>query len=113
LGEQRVDRLAPERRRVGLVFQDLALFPHFTVAQNVAFGLGNLSREEREGRVESWLGRVDLGGLGARYPHQLSGGQRQRVAVARALITEPRLLLLDEPFSSLDVALRRHVRSYL
>ncbi len=99
----------PEKRRVGYVAQEGSLFPHLTVAQNVAFGL---SRAERAGgRSEELLRMVGLEGLGKRYPHQLSGGQQQRVALARALAPQPRLVLLDEPFSSLDAGLRASLRS--
>ena len=99
----------PERRDIGLLFQDLALFPHLTVIENVGFGLtGNAA--ERRRRIGELLSLVGLDGLGQRYPHQLSGGQQQRVALARALAPEPRVLLLDEPFSNLDVVLRHQVR---
>lgn len=103
----------PERRGVGLVFQDLALFPHLDVAGNVGFGLHRLARGERDRRVQSLLARLSLAGLAGRYPHELSGGQQQRVAIARALAPEPALLLLDEPFSSLDAGLRKELRGQL
>jgi iron(III) transport system ATP-binding protein len=96
-----------ERRRIGMVFQDYALFPHLDVAGNVGYGLG---RRPDRARVEEMLATVGLAGLGERYPHELSGGQQQRVALARALITEPRAVLLDEPFSNLDAGLRERVR---
>ncbi len=101
----------PERRRVGLMFQDYALFPHLDVRRNVAFGLGRLPRRDREARVEAWLARVGLPGHGDRYPHQLSGGEQQRVALARALAPEPCLMLLDEAFSNLDTHLREDLRT--
>jgi iron(III) transport system ATP-binding protein len=103
----------PERRQVGMVFQDGALFPHLTVAQNIAFGLRSArpSAAEREARVSELLDLVDLHGLGHRYPDTLSGGQQQRVALARSLAPNPSVLLLDEPFSALDAALRVQVRS--
>jgi iron(III) transport system ATP-binding protein len=99
----------PERRRLGYVPQEGALFPHLTVARNVGFGLRRGSGHT--GRVEELLELVDLAGLGKRYPHELSGGQQQRVALARALALDPALLLLDEPFASLDAALRLSVRA--
>ncbi len=98
----------PNRRRVGLVFQDYALFPHMTVERNIAYGLAG--RDDRRQRVAEMLALVGLDGLGGRYPHALSGGQQQRVALARALAPQPDIVLLDEPFSNLDVALRRQVR---
>ncbi len=97
----------PERRRVGMVFQDYALFPHLTVADNVGFGIGR-SAADRE-RVRQLLATVGLEAAALRYPHELSGGQQQRVALARALAPRPRLLLLDEPFSNLDVELREQL----
>jgi iron(III) transport system ATP-binding protein len=112
-GEIRIDgrtvsspgyRLAPEKRQVGMVFQDHALFPHLTVGDNVRFGLRGVARA---GEIaERMLERVGLGGMGRRYPHELSGGQQQRVALARALAPTPRLLLMDEPFSNLDLDTR-------
>ncbi|GAA5236310.1 ABC transporter ATP-binding protein [Verticiella sediminum] len=113
LGGERVayerGMLSPEERRVGVVFQDYALFPHLTVAQNVAFGLRRLERRECAFRVEQMLELVGLSAMGARYPHELSGGQQQRVALARALAPAPRLMLMDEPFSNLDVTLRERL----
>ena len=96
----------PEARPVGLVFQDGALFPHMTITQNIAFGLP----KERHGEVEGWLAQVGLAGLGTRYPHELSGGQQQRAALARAMAPGPRVLLMDEPFASVDIVLRRKLR---
>ncbi|WP_219415753.1 ABC transporter ATP-binding protein [Pseudonocardia nigra] len=101
----------PERRRVGIVFQDHALFPHLTVAGNVAFGLDGAPTAGRRARVTDVLDLVALGHLAERYPHELSGGEQQRVALARALAPEPDVLLLDEPFSNLDRALRLQVRA--
>ncbi|MDN4609981.1 ABC transporter ATP-binding protein [Arthrobacter burdickii] len=100
----------PEQRRVGLVFQDHALFPHLTVARNVEFGLDRLGRSERRTRVGEVLDLVRLSHLAHRYPHELSGGEQQRVALARALAPRPAVVLLDEPFSSLDESLRAQVR---
>ena len=99
--------LPPERRRVGLVFQEHALFPHLSVAGNVAFGVRDGHQRER---VEEMLSMVGLATYGERYPHELSGGERQRVALARALAPRPALMLLDEPFASLDPNLRARVR---
>jgi iron(III) transport system ATP-binding protein len=100
----------PDRRRVGMVFQDYALFPHLTVAANIAFGLDRLSRGEQAARVAEVLGLVGLEDLAGRYPHELSSGQQQRVALARSLAPEPDVILLDEPFSNLDRALRDSLR---
>jgi iron(III) transport system ATP-binding protein len=113
LGGERVSdgslHVPAELRRIGMVFQDYALFPHLDVGRNVAFGIHQLPRAERAARVAEVLKLVGLDGLQARYPHELSGGQQQRVALARALAPAPRLLLLDEPFSNLDVDLRERL----
>ena len=101
--------VAPEARRVGLVFQDYALFPHLTVEDNVAFGLRGAQRGERDSRARELLDAVGLDLAARKYPHQLSGGQKQRVALARALAPRPQLLLLDEPFSNLDVEMRERL----
>jgi iron(III) transport system ATP-binding protein len=103
----------PEKRRVGMVFQDHALFPHLSVERNVAFGLSDLPRSERRARVKEVLELVRLGDKAKRYPHELSGGEQQRVALARALAPRPAVVLLDEPFSSLDENLRAQVRAEL
>lgn len=95
--------IAPQRRSVGMLFQDFALFPHRTVAGNVAFGLRGWSRTGIDERVEELLALVGLEGMGPRYPHEISGGQQQRAALARAIAPRPALLLLDEPFSSQDI----------
>ncbi len=100
---------APESRQIGMVFQDYALFPHLTVLDNVAFGLHRLDRGKRKRRAEEILDTVGLMEHRGHYPHQLSGGQQQRVALARALAPEPEIVLLDEPFSSLDVELRERL----
>ena len=98
-----------ESRRIGMVFQDYALFPHLDVGQNVAFGIAHLPRAERQARVTEVLALVGLAGTERRMPHELSGGQQQRVALARALAPQPELLLLDEPFSNLDIDLRERL----
>ncbi|MFT7773717.1 ABC transporter ATP-binding protein [Roseateles sp.] len=101
--------VAPERRSVGLMFQEYALFPHLTAAQNVGFGLRKWSRAERDARVLELLELVGLAAAGGRYPHELSGGQQQRIALVRALAPRPALLLLDEPFSNLDAQTRERL----
>ncbi|HHP7244943.1 MAG TPA: molybdate ABC transporter permease subunit, partial [Elainellaceae cyanobacterium] len=100
-------------RKVGLVFQNYALFPHLTVAQNIAFGMRDIPRRQRAAEVMKYLDRIGLTGLGDRYPHQLSGGQQQRVALARAIAIQPDILLLDEPLSALDTYLRSHIEKLL
>ena len=105
-----VRRVDPEARHTGLVFQEHALFPHLTVTENIAFGLRGVTRADRGRRCDDWLEIVGLAGHGRRYPHELSGGERQRVALARALAPQPSLILLDEPFASLDPNLRRRLR---
>src|SRR5687768_16736303 len=100
----------PERRRVGIVFQDYALFPHLTVAENIGFGV---SRSDRAGRLVELLRLVGLSGFERRYPHELSGGEQQRVALARALAPRPSVVLLDEPWSNIDPLLRASMRAEL
>ncbi|MEM1124860.1 MAG: ABC transporter ATP-binding protein [Bacteroidota bacterium] len=97
----------PQRRNVGMVFQDYALFPHLTVAQNIGFSL----KKKDTAKVKSLLTIIDLEGFDDRYPHELSGGEQQRVAIARTLAYDPQLLLLDEPFGNLDADLKAHIRS--
>jgi len=96
----------PEARGVGMVFQDFALFPHLTVRTNIAYGLHRMGRKERDERTSEMLAMIGMEELGSRYPQQLSGGQQQRVALARALAPRPRILLLDEPFSNMDLPLK-------
>jgi molybdate transport system ATP-binding protein len=105
--------LPPQERDVGFVFQDYALFPHLTVEQNIGYGLRRLKTAESTRRVTELVERVELRGVEQRRPRQLSGGQQQRVALARALASRPRLLLLDEPLSAMDAALRLELRAEL
>jgi putative thiamine transport system ATP-binding protein len=111
----RLDHLPPEQRRLGILFQDDLLFPHMSVGQNIAFGLPAAigKRAERRRRVEAALAEADLEGFALRDPATLSGGQRARVALMRTLVSEPRALLLDEPFNKLDAALRTRFRAYV
>ncbi|HDZ8011799.1 ABC transporter ATP-binding protein [Citrobacter amalonaticus] len=101
--------LPPEKRQTGMVFQEYALFPHLTAEENIAFGLRRLPREKQSQRVNTLLKMVELSDHARHYPHQLSGGQQQRVALARALAPRPQILLLDEPFSSLDSRTRERI----
>src|SRR5438105_6240717 len=112
VADQRIDGMPAYRRNIGLVFQDYAIFPHMTVGDNVAFGLRNrrCAREEIAERVARALDLVRLGGHADRLPHQLSGGQQQRVGLARAVVIEPQILLMDEPLSNLDAKLRIELR---
>ena len=109
--------LPPEKRHIGMVFQDFALFPHLNIADNIRFGIRHQKRADQKKRVDELLSLVGLEEMKSRYPHELSGGQQQRIAVARALAPKPSLLLLDEPFSSMDAELRgelaREVRQIL
>ncbi len=103
----------PEKRGVGMVFQDYALFPHMTISKNIEYGISSLAKKERQDRIEEVLELVELEGYEKRYPHELSGGQQQRIALARALAPKPKILLLDEPFSNLDTQLLEKVREDL
>ena len=105
--------LPPEQRNIGMIFQDYALFPHLTVNQNVAFGLRDMSEQDKTAKVQEMLELVHLDQFGDRYPHQLSGGQQQRVAIARSLVYKPDLLLLDEPFSNIDTQVRHELISQI
>jgi iron(III) transport system ATP-binding protein len=101
--------IAPEHRNIGMIFQDYALFPHLTVEQNICFGIDKLAQKEQQIKLKKLLSLLELNNLEKRFPHQLSGGQQQRVAIARALAPEPKLLLLDEPFSNIDARLRNEL----
>ncbi|WP_107839122.1 ABC transporter ATP-binding protein [Metasolibacillus meyeri] len=105
--------IEPEKRGVGMVFQDYALFPNMTIADNIVFGLHKLKKSMRCARLEQMLELVQMKDYANRYPHELSGGQQQRIALARALAPEPSVLLMDEPFSSLDAHLKATIRSEL
>ncbi len=105
-----ISQAEPEKRNIGIVFQDYALFPHLTVSDNVAFAIRGRDRKERHKAAAGYLDMVGLTGLGDRFPDQLSGGQQQRVALARTFAARPRLILMDEPFSNLDAALRHNTR---
>ncbi len=103
--------IPPESRRVGMIFQDYGLFPHMTVAENIAYGLHRLARSERRQRVADMLRLVRMDEFASRRPYEISGGQQQRTAIARALAPSPKVLLLDEPFSNLDADLKEGIRA--
>jgi len=115
IGGQEVTALPPERREIGIVFQNYAIFPHMTVFDNIAYGLKMRKRDKRDikRRVEASLDTVGLSGYGRRFQRELSGGQQQRVALARVLVIEPRILLLDEPLSALDKKLREEMKFWI
>ena len=105
--------ISPENRKVGMVFQDYALFPHMTVYENIKFGISDLKKDIRDKKIINTLKLVELLDYKDKYPHQISGGQQQRTALARAIVTEPKILLLDEPFSNLDTNLKHNIRNKL
>ena len=113
LDDVALDGLPPERRHIGRLFQDDLLFPHLTVTENLLFGMPRGPRAERHARAEAALAEAGLAGFGDRPPHTLSGGQRARVALMRALVAEPRAMLLDEPFNKLDAELRGTMRRFV
>lgn len=113
LDDTRLDGLPPERRRIGRLFQDDLLFPHLTVVENLLFGMPRGRHEERIAKAEAALAEAGLQGFGPRPPHTLSGGQRARVSLLRALLAEPRAMLLDEPFGKLDAPLRQAMRDFV
>ena len=113
LSSEAATDIPPQRRGVGFIFQDYALFPHMTIAQNIAYGLPELSKDDKKQRIEESLQLVELSGMQQRYPHELSGGQQQRIAVARALAPKPQLLLMDEPFSNVDGQVKRRMMADL
>lgn len=112
LNNRNLTRIAPERRRIGRLFQDDLLFPHLTVRENLLFGMARGPQHEREAMLKTALKRLELEGFENRAPHTLSGGQRSRVALMRALLAKPDAMLLDEPFSKLDKILRATIRDY-
>jgi putative thiamine transport system ATP-binding protein len=113
LEDEALDALPPERRRIGRLFQDDLLFPHLTVGENLLFGMARKPRAERLQAMEAALDAAELSGFSSRPPHTLSGGQRARVALMRALLANPRAMLLDEPFNKLDAELRAQMRAFV
>lgn len=105
--------LVPEKRNIGFVFQDFALFPHLSVEQNVAYGLHGLSKQKRQAKVQEMLALVEMEHLGHRHPFELSGGQQQRVALARSLAPHPELILMDEPFNNLDIKIKEQTLRFV
>ena len=106
-------KVETNKRKIGYVFQDFALFPHLNVYNNISFGISHLSKKEQKQRVYKYANLFEIESLLKRYPHEISGGQKQRVALARSLVTQPKLLLLDEPMSALDTELRVALRPFL